>query len=353
MKKILYLFTLILFILSSCDPMAEIYDELEKNDTGYSNSVVYTLIEDDYVAIADLTANADAAEFIGDMMYFTDEFSAAEFVPDYLAQMYPALSEGSSAMVSYKYNNAVPDDLVDYTDLDDYELEMGNFYTGDDGDYNSSDDVLQVVNYYSPGYAPEAYIPAVLEDAIVDASSGDMLIVEYMYSNVTPDVDFSVLEDNAFWDDQLNEDLGNFVVESIDDSSSTWYQSGYGGTNYAKISANNDGVNEDWLISPELDLSDYSEIALNFRHTAKYIFGRWDLLTVWISEDYVDDVAAATWVELTGYTNPTGDDYDFVESGPINLNAYAGSAVTVAFKYQSEADLAAIWEIDKVELLTP
>lgn len=353
MKKILYLFTLILFVLASCDPMEEIYNELDAMDTGYSNSVEYTLTEDDYVAIADMTTNADAAEFIGDMMYFTDEFSASVYVPDYLVGLYPALSEGSSALITYKFNSDVPEDLLDYTNFDEYELETGNYYTGDDGDYVSANDVLQVVNYFSPGYAPEAYIPIALEDAIVDPVSGDMLVVEYMYSDVTPSVDFGELDDIPFWVGPLDDELGDFEVVSIDDSSSTWYQSGYGGTDYAKISAYNDGFNEDWLISPTVDLSAYSDVYLNFRHTAKYVSGRWDLLTVWVSDDYAGDVGTATWDEITGYTDPAGDDYVFVESGLIDLSAYAGGDITVAFKYMSEDGVAATWEIDKVELLTP
>jgi len=342
MKKILYLFTLILFVVASCDPMEEIYDELEEMDTGYSNSVTYTLTEDDYVAIAELTSNANAAEFIEDMMYFTDEFSAAEFVPAYLAEMYPALSEGSSAMITYKFNNEVPDELVDYTDLDEYELE--------DGDYVSADGVLEITKYYSPGYSPEVYIPVVLGDAIADPSSGDLLVVEYEYSDADAEVDFDAEAVVPFWSEGFDADLGVFTTQSVVGATKEWYQSGYGGDNYAKMSGYDSGAteNEDWLVSEGVDLTGYADAFLNFRHAANYVSGEWDLLSVLISTDYVDDVTTATWTELTVPTWPSGSSWSFVESGDISLASYEDMTVYIAFKYESTATVASTWEIDLV-----
>ncbi|MCA1757178.1 MAG: choice-of-anchor J domain-containing protein [Bacteroidales bacterium] len=346
MKRLLYFITIMALIITSCEPMAEIYDEMEANDTGYSSSVEYTLTEDDYVAIADLTTNSDAASFIESKMYFTDDYPAADLIPAFLAQLYPALSEGSSVMVTYKYNNEIPDDLTDYTDLDGYTIA--------EDEYQSADDILQVVKYYSPGYSPEIYIPAVLAEGVADASPEDLLVVEYKYSDVTPEVDMEGDAYVPFWEEGFDADLGTFTQQSVT-GDQLWVQASYGGDDYAKMSGYASGAqeNEDWLVSGSMDLSGYDEVYLAFRHAANYVGGEWDLLSVMISTDYTDDVTTATWSELTVPVLPAGNNWVFVESGNIDLSSYIGETVNIAFKFMSTTDVAATWEIDWVQLREP
>jgi len=346
MKKTLYYFTLFALFLASCDPMADIYDELEDLNKGYSSSVTYTLTEDDYAAIADMITDEEAADFIESYMYFTDEYPAAEFIPPYLPELFPALREGSSAIVTYKFNNEMPEDLSLYTDMDEYEIA--------DEEYVSADGVLQVVKYYSPGYNPEIYIPAVLNEAVADPSAGDRILVEYKYSDVTPEVD---MEDEgwlAFWEEGFSVDLGRFTAQSVT-GDQVWIQSSYGGDDFVKMTGYSGGAqeNEDWLVSADIDLTGYEEVSLAFRHAANYVYGEWDNLTVMISTDYVDDVTTATWTELTVPTWPSGNNWAFVESGNIDLSAYIGETVNIAFKYISTATNAATWEIDWVEVREP
>ena len=346
MKKVLYLFTLILFLVASCDPMEKIYDELDAMDTGYKNNIEYTLNEGDYAAIADLTTG-DAAAFIEDNMYFNDTYSAAEYIPPYLSELYPALSEGSSAMITYKYNDAIPDNLAWYTDLDEYELV--------DGDYQSADGVLQVTKYFSPGYSPEIYIPEVLNSEFPSPSSGDLVVVEYMYSDVDAEVDFAGSANLPFWEDALNADLGTFTAQDVVGANKVWYQSGFGGDDYAKMTGYDGGATEqeDWLVSPGIDLTGRTDIYLAFRHAANYVGGEWGLLNVLISTDYVDDVTTATWTNLTVPNWPSGTNWTFVESGDIDLSSYADQTVYIAFKYESTTVTAATWEIDWVEVREP
>lgn len=346
MKNILYLFTLILFILSSCDPMAEIYDDLDDMNKGYKNSVEYTLTEDDYVEIADLTSDQDAADWIGDKMYFTDDISAADYVPDYLEVLFPALSEGSTAMITYKYNNDIPEDLVDYTDLDEYT--MGS------SDYQSADGKLQTIQYFTPSYVPEVYIPMFIKGEIDMAEEGDLAIAEYEYATADPEILYDYTTYTPFWEEGFDSDLGVFTAFSVT-GDEAWEQASYGDDAYAKMSGYSGGAqeNEDWLISEDIDLSGQSEVFLNLRQAINYAGGELGYLQVFISSDFDGvNIGTATWDEMTLATMPPGTNWNFVEAGEKDISSYAGETINIAFKFTSTTSVAATWEIDWVTLST-
>lgn len=105
-------------------------------------------------------------------------------------------------------------------------------------------------------------------------------------------------------------------------------------------------ANEDWLISPVIDLSDYSSSYLTFDHVARYFANLATDATVWVSEDYVDGLpSTATWTQLE--TNPFIDpgSWTFSSSGEISLTQYAGKKIRIAFKYISTSTKAGSWEI--------
>lgn len=62
------------------------------------------------------------------------------------------------------------------------------------------------------------------------------------------------------------------------------------------------------------------------------------------------DVAKASWVTLTVPTWPTGKDWTFVDSGDIALSGYAGSKITIAFRYTSTSSTAPTWEIKSMSV---
>jgi hypothetical protein len=121
--------------------------------------------------------------------------------------------------------------------------------------------------------------------------------------------------------------------------------SGYATTNIA---------NEDWLVSPAINLSGHTGSVLEFRQAANYVNSQWDLLQVMISSDYNGSSSPAeqgTWTELAVPNRPPGTNWTFLNSGPIDISAYNGqSAVYIAFKYRSTTSVASTWEISKVEV---
>lgn len=148
-------------------------------------------------------------------------------------------------------------------------------------------------------------------------------------------------------------DQGEFVVENValDGLDYVWqFASGYG----MKASAYVGDVNhptESWLISPCLEFPDDAAITLTFDHVYRYTTTPTTDLTLLVSEDYVSgSPSSATWTAVAVPAYSSGDNWTFVNAGNINLDAYAGKNVTLAFRYSSSNAAAATWEIKNVSV---
>jgi hypothetical protein len=149
----------------------------------------------------------------------------------------------------------------------------------------------------------------------------------------------------------FTEDLGTFsTYDAVGPQSWAWefYDDGC-----AKMAGYDNGQieNEDWLISPELDFSSSSGVTMNFRQAANYVNGEFSFLQVLVSTNYTGegDPNTAIWTEVSVPTWPSGDNWDFIESGSVNLSDYDGEeTVFVAFKYTSSNSVASTWEISSV-----
>ncbi len=354
MKKILYYLTIVALLLASCNPMEDIENELEEMDTGYMGSFAYELISDDYANIGDLALDknpddAANAAFISSNEYFTDEVSAENYIPLLIPEMYPALGKESSGMITFNYSGSLPEDLTMYTDADEFEVAEWS--------YTSVDEVLDHAMYFSPSYPPEVYIPAILEDTIESPASGDILLVEYMYSDVDPKIDLDNSSDIDVFFEGFTEEangLGVFTATSVV-GDKVWVWDSYGEGN-AKMSGF-DGVplpNEDWLISEAIDLSGLTVASMHITQAINFLNDEWDQIKILISSDFNgSDIAGATWDEVTVPNMPTGGSWAFVESGAIDISSYVGQSIYVAFKFLSSDTNAATWEVAEVKVTTP
>ncbi|NHB67582.1 lamin tail domain-containing protein [Perlabentimonas gracilis] len=119
--------------------------------------------------------------------------------------------------------------------------------------------------------------------------------------------------------------------------------SGYSGTNLA---------NEDWLITPALDFTGLTKIALVFDEMINYSHAE-SSQEVLVSTDYsgVGNPNDATWVPLTITNRAGGSSWDFVTVDNIDLSAYAAeSNVHIGFKYTSTTNGAATWRVDNINV---
>lgn len=108
-------------------------------------------------------------------------------------------------------------------------------------------------------------------------------------------------------------------------------------------------TNEDWLISPALNLSATTFPLLSFYSRTKFAGPSLKLL---VSTNYSGsgDPALATWTEINGKFPATHSDV-WTLSSNINLSAFKQTNVYIAFRYTSNAsEGASRWTIDEINL---
>ncbi len=135
-----------------------------------------------------------------------------------------------------------------------------------------------------------------------------------------------------------------------------WTFDGQFGAKMSGFADNRSYVNEDWFISPALDLSEYESVKLSFEH-ARGPAGSINVgvsegyYTVWVSNNYVEgDPNEADWEELTGVVHGTTA-WGYVSSGLLNFpKAKLSENTHFAFKYLCNDQESATWEIKNVML---
>lgn len=113
-------------------------------------------------------------------------------------------------------------------------------------------------------------------------------------------------------------------------------------------------VADAWIVSPAIDLSGSRAATLTFEHATGYntAASAEDLFTLCVSTDFSGVPADATWQTLTpAYPEPPTKGFTpFISSGELDLSAFAGHKITLAFRYQSTADRCYAWEVRNIVL---
>ena len=100
---------------------------------------------------------------------------------------------------------------------------------------------------------------------------------------------------------------------------------------------------ESWLVSPAIALTGVNAATLKFDQAVNYASPQ-GALKVMISTDFNGEVLQSTWTELNLSQWPSGSDWTFVNS-TADLSSYVGQSVTIAFKYTSNMNASATWEV--------
>ena len=223
---------------------------------------------------------------------------------------------------------------------------------------------------------PEAVLPTYLKQKYPYAAVGDMVAVVYNKKADTPvvaeytlgedwtettscklvtttftqDAEGISVEASMYLNETFKKDMGSFTIQDIflNDVNWVWKLDSYG---YMKASAYANKANhaaESWLVSPVMNFKKSKAPELLFDHACRFRTETpSDNLNVMVSTDYSDDVKTATWTALTVENWTDGTKWDFI-SNKIDLSAYNGQKVTIAFKYVSTDNVAPTWEVQNV-----
>lgn len=306
--------------------------------------------------------------------YFDEVLKAKDYVPYLLVQKYAVLDPNSYVKVTY--------DMVNPNDTS--AISTANKFMLTDADYlqmGSATNQPGKSLCFSAVMPIMTYLNTYLKIKSPYAATNEVRMVRYKFiSSAGIVTQYRVLTFNgtdwkcansqfAFkkgvWQDVLIlkgliDGIGDFkAISLIGDQVWAWnsykymLMTGYVAGSYFD--------NEDWLVSPAMNLTERVNPWLNFTHVGRYFNSGAPLpasmrkaITLWISTTSDGNtINASDWTQLTipeaGY--PSGLNWTFIPSTPISLTDYAGkSNVRIAFKYLSSgADGAAgSWEVKNV-----
>lgn len=228
---------------------------------------------------------------------------------------------------------------------------------------------------------PEAVLPTYLKQKYPYAAVGDMVAVVYNKKADTPvvaeytlgedwtettscklvtatftqDAEGISVEASMYLNETFKTDKGSFTIQDVflEGVKWVWSKSSYDGKDFMKasayIKATGNNPAESWLVSPVMNFKKSKAPELLFEHACRFRTETpSDNLNVMVSTDYSDDVKTATWTALTVENWPEDNSQYPFASNKIDLSAYNGQKVTIAFKYVSTKDVAPTWEVANV-----
>lgn len=122
-----------------------------------------------------------------------------------------------------------------------------------------------------------------------------------------------------------------------------WQWKSYSEKYYLNASAFANATNyaaEAYAVSPVIDLTAQTSAKLTFSHAAKFQTTLTQLCGLVVRE-----AGTTNWTELAIPTWPAPGAWTFVSSGEIDLKAFVGKKIEIAFKYGSSSEGADTWEI--------
>ena len=218
------------------------------------------------------------------------------------------------------------------TDAEVYQLGLADYAkTGNNG-----------AAFY-PEIDPDDFLPEILKDAVESPEDGDHVLARFDQFFNQPEIGLANIYQASFptnYDDFENIDfLGS---QGWTEGSANVQGSGFQSGAFA---------NEDWLISPEIDLTDQVDLKFQINQEVDLFGSPQDLFDIIVSTDYVTgaDPKAATWTVLDFDKTAYGD---LTLSPDLDFSAYDGETVHVAFKYSSTDDNSPRWRIESFAIKT-
>ena len=331
------------------------FEDLDDQPIANEQTVEYTLTDADYAAIASNATNKslagdalkDALAAVGTRKAFSPEITAAQYVPAFLSSTsfpYFTLTQGSAVKLTYNIEVNADPALAAAAAASTYTLTDEDYMAVWESDEN-------YIDAFAPSKPAADYIPSILEN--VNHGDNNYMIVTYNATEQEPvfgSVDDQPAEPEVVFAESFAEDLGDFTMENTllpEGLTYVWsYAAGYG----AKASAYANKTNFDseaWLISPVIDLGKFTAPTLSFEQATNFfadVETAKKEATVWAREVGED------WVQLSP-AYPESMSWTFVSSGDIDLSAFAGTEMQIAFCYKSTAAKAGTWEVKNVSLM--
>ena len=150
MKKLFYSFAILTLVFTSCDPMEDIYTEIDAVEKVIVGEASYTITDADYDDLGLSFTN------------FGSQEEAKTMIPGLLTDMFPVWGKNSAALVTYKFYNRV----------DTYSK---NIYELSDADHNA------VTGKTYGNFDRDYHIFNFIDDTYTSPIEGDFVSLRYRY----------------------------------------------------------------------------------------------------------------------------------------------------------------------------
>lgn len=310
--------------LASCDYNDEFegLDEMLAASQTNTSAVAYTLTSADYATIS---AYGKKFESVKNNCYFETNEDAQEAIKKFVASKFPTADNGKSVEVTYNVANVAS--------ATDAAIKNGTSYTLADADYAS---VWSSKGINASFLTPKTVtnLPVVLKKALVDAKSGDVVLVSYNYSDIEPATSTGESAPKEYAT-SFDGGIEDWQLINVKDESKAWAVKTYNGANYVQASANKaEGEVETWLVSPKVNLAEAANPVVALSICTGYYNDA--CLHVLVSNDYDGkDITKATWNDISkAFAYEHSAKYGATTiAGVADILEYAGESVYVALQY--------------------
>ena len=203
-------------------------------------------------------------------------------------------------------------------------------------------------------------------NAIEFIYDGTSFVENLGYSTVTTAFSLSDVWGSTIYYKQaiIGEGQGKLTIQNVlcnDPLTYVWYYSGAYGMCASAFKDNVSHPSEAWLVTPQIDLTRAKNPQFSFDHAFNKAEGDFtNECAIMISTDYVDDVTDANWTQLDWATNedgslnvPAGTSWTFQPTGALDMSAFVGEKIYIAFRYKTEGGKSGTWELKNLLLAEP
>lgn len=336
-----------LLMLGACDYNEDNFeglDEMTRPTNVFKKD--YTLTDADYATIANNSTNkalAEAAGLSGELsalktsLTFTDELPGTEYIPAFLAATWYTGDDGSAIKVTYNQRRA--------STATEKALNAASIYSVSNEDYETAWEGAKNT-FFTPTESASKHVPGILKTKYPEAANGDMVLVDYNYSEQEPSGDAPALSEG--FDGQTNGE--NVAIDGWHNVTTigtyAWQAKSYSGNLYIQQSAyKHDGELESYMITPAVSIE--SGMKLTFDACYGNYKAEGGRLSVLYSENLSDftkeAIDAATWTDITSAVNipvPDGTYGTLANVCDYDLSTLAGKKVYFAFRYNGNSNNA-------------
>lgn len=156
--------------------------------------------------------------------------------------------------------------------------------------------------------------------------------------------------DEVVFTQSFGSDFGTFATYNLN-GDQVWGIS-YNTATMTGFADNTNYVNEDWLVSSEIDLTSCTAASFSMEYIARYFSNLNSDITLQISTDYQQGAnpTTAKWTTVSAQWE-SGADWKTFATTNVDISAFAGQKIVVAVKYSSTATKAGTIEIKQISIL--